>query len=65
MILLFWTLLLTLHTIHNVNVQGIFFLEDAPNKEILVPNNPNRCNCIIDRIFTGGLQSDVTCQACR
>ena len=41
------------------------FLEDAPNKEILVPNNPNRCNCIIDRIFTGGLQSDVTCQACR
>lgn len=22
------------------------------------------CNCIIDRIFTGGLQSDVTCQNC-
>lgn len=38
--------------------------EDAPSKDILVPNNPNRCNCIIDRIFTGGLQSDVTCQAC-
>ncbi|VFV32091.1 ubiquitin carboxyl-terminal [Lynx pardinus] len=27
-------------------------------------NNPNCCNCIIDQIFTGGLQSDVTCQAC-
>ncbi|ESN98084.1 hypothetical protein HELRODRAFT_113992 [Helobdella robusta] len=22
------------------------------------------CNCIIDQIFTGGLQSDVTCQKC-
>lgn len=44
----------------------IFFIpEDAPDKDILVPNNPNRCNCIIDRIFTGGLQSDVTCQACK
>ncbi|XP_041473865.1 ubiquitin carboxyl-terminal hydrolase 22-like [Lytechinus variegatus] len=28
-------------------------------------NNPNHCNCIIDQIFTGGLQSDVTCQACK
>ncbi|XP_075231487.1 ubiquitin carboxyl-terminal hydrolase nonstop isoform X2 [Lycorma delicatula] len=27
-------------------------------------NNPNRCTCIIDRIFTGGLQSDVVCQSC-
>nr|XP_023489213.1 ubiquitin carboxyl-terminal hydrolase 27 [Equus caballus] len=27
-------------------------------------NNPNHCNCIIDQIFTGGMQSDVTCQAC-
>nr|XP_040032268.1 LOW QUALITY PROTEIN: ubiquitin carboxyl-terminal hydrolase 22 [Gasterosteus aculeatus aculeatus] len=27
-------------------------------------NNPNHCNCIIDQIFTGGLQSDVTCQVC-
>ncbi|XP_027039414.1 ubiquitin carboxyl-terminal hydrolase 22-like [Pocillopora damicornis] len=44
---------------------GKSFLDDAPDKDILVPNNPNRCNCIIDRIFTGGLQSDVTCQACK
>ncbi|XP_076419069.1 ubiquitin carboxyl-terminal hydrolase 27-like [Peromyscus maniculatus bairdii] len=29
-----------------------------------VASNPNHCNCIIDQIFTGGLQSDVTCQAC-
>lgn len=28
-------------------------------------NNPNHCNCIIDQIFTGGLQSDVTCQDCQ
>ncbi|XP_027990797.2 ubiquitin carboxyl-terminal hydrolase 51 [Eptesicus fuscus] len=27
-------------------------------------NNFNCCNCIIDQIFTGGLQSDVTCQTC-
>uniref|UniRef100_A0A9J7ZFQ9 Ubiquitin carboxyl-terminal hydrolase n=1 Tax=Cyprinus carpio carpio TaxID=630221 RepID=A0A9J7ZFQ9_CYPCA len=27
-------------------------------------NNPNHCSCIIDQIFTGGLQSDVTCQVC-
>ncbi|CAH6782602.1 ubiquitin carboxyl-terminal hydrolase 51 [Phodopus roborovskii] len=26
--------------------------------------NPNCCNCIIDQIFTGGLQSDLTCQVC-
>jgi len=30
-----------------------------------MPNsNPHHCNCIIDQIFTGGLQSDVVCQAC-
>ncbi|XP_057566831.1 ubiquitin carboxyl-terminal hydrolase 22-like [Hippopotamus amphibius kiboko] len=28
-------------------------------------NSPNHCNCIIDQIFTGGLQSDVTCQVCQ
>uniref|UniRef100_A0A182YC78 Ubiquitin carboxyl-terminal hydrolase n=1 Tax=Anopheles stephensi TaxID=30069 RepID=A0A182YC78_ANOST len=27
--------------------------------------NPSQCNCIIDQIFTGGLQSDVVCQACK
>uniref|UniRef100_A0A0N8D386 Ubiquitin carboxyl-terminal hydrolase n=2 Tax=Daphnia magna TaxID=35525 RepID=A0A0N8D386_9CRUS len=27
-------------------------------------NSVNRCTCIIDKIFTGGLQSDVVCQAC-
>ncbi|XP_025096651.1 ubiquitin carboxyl-terminal hydrolase 22-like isoform X2 [Pomacea canaliculata] len=26
--------------------------------------NPHHCNCIIDQIFTGGLQSDVTCKQC-
>ena len=28
-------------------------------------NNHNNCNCIIDQIFTGGLQSELMCQACR
>ncbi|CAG0898794.1 unnamed protein product [Darwinula stevensoni] len=28
------------------------------------PSNPHHCNCIIDRIFTGGLQSDVVCLKC-
>ncbi|EEC05782.1 ubiquitin-specific protease, putative [Ixodes scapularis] len=27
--------------------------------------NPHHCNCIIDQIFTGGLQSDVVCQSCK
>ncbi|XP_050997297.1 ubiquitin carboxyl-terminal hydrolase 51 [Acomys russatus] len=27
-------------------------------------NNSNYCNCIIDQIFTGGLQSDLTCHEC-
>ncbi|XP_055460320.1 ubiquitin carboxyl-terminal hydrolase 51 [Psammomys obesus] len=26
--------------------------------------NANCCNCIIDQTFTGGLQSDLTCQVC-
>lgn len=28
-------------------------------------NVHTQCNCIIDQIFTGGLQSDVVCQACK
>lgn len=36
--------------------------EAAP---ILIKDNPHHCNCIIDQIFTGGLQSDVVCQACK
>ncbi|KAL4240000.1 Ubiquitin carboxyl-terminal hydrolase 22 [Mactra antiquata] len=27
-------------------------------------SSPHNCHCIIDQIFTGGLQSDVTCQQC-
>ncbi|KAI1301809.1 Ubiquitin carboxyl-terminal hydrolase 22 [Halotydeus destructor] len=27
-------------------------------------DNPHHCNCIIDQIFTGGLQSDVICDKC-
>uniref|UniRef100_A0A1B0BKB3 Ubiquitin carboxyl-terminal hydrolase n=3 Tax=Glossina TaxID=7393 RepID=A0A1B0BKB3_9MUSC len=28
-------------------------------------NCPTQCNCIIDQIFTGMLQSDVVCQSCK
>ena len=28
-------------------------------------SNEHHCNCIIDQIFTGGLQSDVVCQSCK
>lgn len=36
---------------------------EADSHESLV-NNPHNCDCIIDQIFTGCLQSDVVCQAC-
>lgn len=35
------------------------------NKEDADGNTAQVCDCIIDRIFTGGLQSDVTCQECK
>lgn len=34
------------------------------NIQEAIVNNPHNCDCIIDQIFTGGLQSDVICQAC-
>lgn len=34
-------------------------------KIALETNNPAKCSCIIDQIFTGRLQSDVVCQACQ
>jgi ubiquitin carboxyl-terminal hydrolase 22/27/51 len=43
----------------NDNANGII------KGSVLSPENPNKCSCIIDRIFTGGLQSDVTCTQCR
>ncbi|XP_028395120.1 ubiquitin carboxyl-terminal hydrolase 22-like [Dendronephthya gigantea] len=32
--------------------------------DTLKSDNPHHCNCIIDRIFTGGLQSELKCQVC-
>ncbi|KAI6184228.1 Ubiquitin carboxyl-terminal hydrolase [Aphelenchoides bicaudatus] len=29
-----------------------------------IKSNPNECRCIIDRLFTGRLQSDLTCMRC-
>ena len=36
-----------------------------PENENSQRDNPHQCSCIIDTIFTGGLQSDVVCQACK
>lgn len=37
---------------------------DINNTEEAIVNDPHNCDCIIDQIFTGGLQSDVICQTC-
>lgn len=37
---------------------------DVISQDEAIVNNPHNCDCIIDQIFTGGLQSDVICQAC-
>lgn len=38
--------------------------KEKDKKEALATNNPAKCSCIIDQIFTGRLQSDVVCQSC-
>lgn len=52
----------TLNVLHR-HCQG---LSDArtqpPNGQ---STSTNKCHCIIDQIFTGGLQSDVVCQCCK
>lgn len=35
-----------------------------PHLEVSL-GKPDHCTCIIDQIFTGGLQSDVVCQKCQ
>lgn len=37
----------------------------APRKGASDGDSTMRCNCIIDQIFTGRLQSDVVCQLCK
>ncbi|XP_068914440.1 ubiquitin carboxyl-terminal hydrolase nonstop [Tenebrio molitor] len=39
-------------------------LETMPNLKTVSLGKISRCPCIIDQIFTGGLQSDVVCQKC-
>ena len=41
----------------------IYILSDDID-DSLKSQNPHHCNCIIDRIFTGGLQSELKCQVC-
>ncbi|XP_063825048.1 ubiquitin carboxyl-terminal hydrolase nonstop isoform X2 [Ostrinia nubilalis] len=45
----------TLDVLHRHCMNGV---EDTERRENV------RCNCIIDQIFTGGLQSDVVCTSC-
>lgn len=39
--------------------------KEKDKKDAIASNNPTKCNCIIDQIFTGRLQSDVVCQSCQ
>ncbi|XP_008197282.1 ubiquitin carboxyl-terminal hydrolase 22 isoform X3 [Tribolium castaneum] len=40
-------------------------LETMPDLKPVNVGKNSRCPCIIDQIFTGGLQSDVVCQKCK
>lgn len=51
-------LIATLDILHR-HCKGI----DTSTQEAIA-NDPHNCDCIIDQIFTGGLQSDVICQSC-
>lgn len=47
-------------------IKGIASSSTADQKDKKKTDNVHaQCNCIIDQIFTGGLQSDVVCQACK
>lgn len=46
--------------IHNTNTNA-----NANANANVNSNCPTQCNCIIDQIFTGMLQSDVVCQECK
>lgn len=39
--------------------------KEKDKRDGLATNNPTKCSCIIDQIFTGRLQSDVVCQSCQ
>uniref|UniRef100_T1ITV3 Ubiquitin carboxyl-terminal hydrolase n=1 Tax=Strigamia maritima TaxID=126957 RepID=T1ITV3_STRMM len=41
-----------------------FFIAALDGTNGISNSNPHHCNCIIDQIFTGGLQSDVVCLSC-
>lgn len=39
--------------------------KDKETSDTALLTYPTKCNCIIDQIFTGRLQSDVVCQSCQ
>lgn len=49
----------TLNVLHQHCAEA---MPDAKNVQL---NKVTKCPCIIDQIFTGGLQSDVVCQTCK
>ena len=57
-----FTFILNPRVIFSVDIISLFKSTGANGKSL---NNPHHCSCIIDQIFTGGLQSDVTCQKCK
>ena len=59
-------LIATLDILHR-HCKGL--LKDGKDSKFITngdaSHNPHQCNCIIDQIFTGSLQSDVVCQKCK
>ena len=62
-----WTtkLISNAHLLFGTQEYGMLTFYPPPEMNGISDGIPNQCNCIIDRIFTGGLQSDVTCQNCK
>lgn len=48
--------------VHQVQQDYFHFIEDSDSSS--QSENSHQCKCIIDRIFTGGLQSQLKCQVC-
>ncbi|KAJ8927281.1 hypothetical protein NQ314_020284 [Rhamnusium bicolor] len=51
--------------IETLNVLHRHCTDTMPKKNAITSEKNEKCPCIIDQIFTGGLQSDVVCQKCK
>lgn len=51
------------HDAHEFLISALNVLHKH-SESISMKVNPHECRCIIDRLFTGQLQSDLTCTRC-